>query len=257
MRYLVLSDIHANDVALEAVLAHAHDKSWQRVVFLGDAVGYYPDPEPVVQRLRGLEPEVAIVGNHDAMLLELNGVAQDDETRRMAHADTIVSTVVRDHLERLSPASLDFLAALKKHVVCDGWEATHGALHDTWAYLSTLPKARQSAPLLETSVCFVGHTHVPAIYASVDTPNGEIWRTVAFRGEQGSYRIPPRARVFVNPGSVGQPRDGVPLASYALFDAETRTVEVFRVAFDIAEVQRRVRAAGYKEALAARLDVGR
>ncbi len=257
MRYLVLSDIHANEVALDAVLNHAEHTSWEQLIFLGDAVGYYPDPEPVVQRLRGLEPSVAILGNHDAMLLELHGVSQDDETHRMAHANTLVSAIVDDHRAQLSPDSLGFLTDLERRVVCDGWEATHGALHDTWAYMSTLPKAQQSRPHLETSIGLVGHTHVPVIYASVETPNGEIWRTVPFRSEQGSYRIPPRARVFFNPGSVGQPRDGIPMASYAIFDAEARSVDVFRVDFDISEVKRRVRAAGYKEALGARLDVGR
>ena len=103
----------------------------------------------------------------------------------------------------------------------------------------------------------MGHTHVPKIFAAVQTPEGEIWRTVPFRKEQATYRIPPRAKLFFNPGSVGQPRDGIPLASYAIFDRTASTIELFRVEYDLLSVQRAVRDRGYPEVLASRLPVGR
>lgn len=254
MRTLLLSDIHANAAALRAVLEHARRFGWDRAVFLGDAVGYYTEPEEVVQTLIELDPEIGIVGNHDELLLGFaDGVGENGREGKMVH------DILKRHLEALSEDALAYLRSLRDRVVREeeGWEATHGALRAQFEYLTTLQSAQANAPFMKTSLCFFGHTHVPRVFASVAGPNGELWRTVPFRNERAGYRIPPRARVFFNPGSIGQPRDGLPLASYALFDDETRTVEVHRVEYDLVGVQRAVRAAGYPEALANRLAVGK
>lgn len=254
MRTLLLSDIHANAPALKAVLEHARRQGWDRAVFLGDAVGYYTEPEEVVQMLLELAPEVGIVGNHDALLLELL-----DRPGSSEHEGKMVHDILLRHLDELSETSLAYLRSLRDRFVCreERWEAVHGALRSQWEYLATLQSAQASAPLLESPLCFVGHTHIPRVFAAAQGPNGELWRTVQFRSERTSYRIPPRAKAFFNPGSVGQPRDGIPLASYAFFDDETRTVEVHRVEYDVVAVQRSVRAAGYPEPLASRLAVGK
>jgi diadenosine tetraphosphatase ApaH/serine/threonine PP2A family protein phosphatase len=139
--------------------------------------------------------------------------------------------------------------------VRDSWEVTHGALRSQWEYLTTLQNAQANMPLMKTDLCFVGHTHVPKVYAHI--PEGDNWRTVSFRGEHSTYRIPPKARIIFNPGSVGQPRDGIPLASYATFDEDHRVIELFRVPYDVTGMQRSVREQGYPEALAARLSVGK
>jgi len=252
MRFLVLSDVHANAPALEAVLRHADHRGYDDVLFLGDAVGYYPDAEKVVALLRSLKPRVSILGNHDAALLAMAG-GQTGGHRE----EGVVTEVLARQLPELSDESLKFLEDLKDHVVEDGWEAAHGALRNPWEYLATVQSAQANFPLLEQQVCLVGHTHVPKIFAAVETDGGPMWRTVQFRHERTLYRIPPRARLFVNPGSVGQPRDGIPLAAYALFDDAARTLELFRVEFDVLTVQQSVRSAGYPEVLAARLAVGR
>ena len=252
MRYLVLSDVHANAPALESVLRHAEQRGYDRVLFLGDAVGYYPDAEAVVERLRSLEPHVAILGNHDAALLDLA------DGRGGGHKEEgIVTEVLSKQLSELSAASLQFLRELKEHVVEESWEAAHGALRAPWEYLTTIQNAQANLPLLERQLCLIGHTHVPKVFAVVDGPDGPLWRTVQFRNRHALYRIPPRARLFVNPGSVGQPRDNIPMAAYALFDDDARTLELFRVEFDVAAVQQGVRDAGYPEVLAARLALGR
>lgn len=252
MRYLVLSDVHANVSALEAVLRNAEFRGYDDVMFLGDAVGYYPQAEEAVSLLRSLEPSVRILGNHDAVLL-----AMADGAPANHREDGIVTEVLSRHLARLGPESMAFLRSLTQAAEGEAWQAVHGALRAPWEYLATLQSAQANLPLLTRRVCFVGHTHVPRIYASVETPDGGLWRTIHFRQERTLYRVPPRARLFVNPGSVGQPRDSIPLAAYALYDDASATLEMFRVEFDVAAMQAEVRAAGYPEVLAARLAVGR
>ncbi len=252
MRYLVLSDVHANVRALDAVLRHADFRGYDATMFLGDAVGYYPNAGEVVARLRELDPVVRILGNHDAVLLDMA------DGRSSGHReDGVVTEVLGRHLKQLDGSDLAFLRTFAATASGNGWQATHGALRAPWEYLATLQSAQANLPLLEQRLCFVGHTHVPKIFASVETPAGALWRTVSFRQTRTMYRVPPRARLFVNPGSVGQPRDNIPLAAYALFDDGLGTFELFRVEFDVAAVQSDVRTAGYPEVLAARLAVGR
>jgi predicted phosphodiesterase len=251
MRYLVLSDVHANLPALDAVLLHAKQRGYDDVVFLGDAVGYYPHAEDAVQRLAELSPKVRIMGNHDAALLEMVDGGR-------GHGDaSVVFEVLEKHAEQLSPASIDFLRTFKAKHVDHTWEAAHGALTRQWEYLATLSSAQANLPLMSTRLLFVGHTHHPRVYAQAKNGSQELWRTVTFREERSSYRVPPLARVIANPGAVGQPRDQVPLAAYALFDVPTMTIDFHRVEFDVMAVQAAVRAAGYPEVLVARLALGR
>lgn len=250
MRHLLISDVHANLPALDAVMLHASQRGYDATIFLGDAVGYYPHAEEVLQRLIALDPAVRIQGNHDAALLDM--VAGETDRR-----DSVVSEVLERHLEVLSEDSIAFLRTLKPHHVADQWEATHGALGRQWDYLANVNVAQATLPLMTTRLLFVGHTHFPKVFAAVTTAGKELWRTVAFRHERGQYRVPPLAKVIANPGAVGQPRDQVPLAAYALFDEESMSLDFHRVEFDVAAVQADVRSYGYPEVLAARLALGR
>jgi predicted phosphodiesterase len=253
MRYLVLSDVHANLPALEAVTTHAKKQGYDHVMFLGDAVGYYPHAEEVVQRLIALEPTVRILGNHDSALLELvNGDTGDH------WAAGVVMNVLERQLVTLSGDSLRFLNALVPRHSQRGFEAAHGALAQQWDYLSTVTVAQTNVGLMTERVLFVGHTHVPKVFATVTKGPQELWRTVTFKEASGStYRVPPLARVIANPGAVGQPRDQIPLASYMLFDVASNSLQHHRVAYDIKSVQADVIAAGYPEVLATRLETGR
>lgn len=254
MRYLLLSDVHANRVALDAVLEHAARTGWDEAVFLGDAVGYYADADATVRRLRDLAPAASVLGNHDALLLAiLDGAAPPEEG-----GTGMVRDVLERHAEELSDDSVAFLRAMATHHLDAGWEAVHGALAKPWQYLDGVAQAEVNVPLLQRRLCFVGHTHVPRMVASVVGPGGKrMWRTVTFGEEGGRYRLPPRAEGFFNPGAVGQPRDGVPLASYAMFDTDGNTLDVHRVAFDVGEVQARLQARAYPDVLGARLAHGR
>ncbi len=253
MRYLVLSDLHANLPALDAVVKHARARGFDEVMFLGDAVGYYPHAEEVVQRLIELDPTVRVQGNHDHALLEL---AYGERGEYWAAG--VVMEVIDRQLATLSSDSIAFLQSLEPSAMGDGWQAAHGALTRQWDYLSTVSAAQDNVRLMEQSLLLVGHTHVPKVFATVKQNQQELWRTITFQDEvDSSYRLPPLAQVIANPGSVGQPRDQVPQASYFLLDQEKRRLQHHRVPFDISSVQADLRAAGYPEILAARLEAGR
>src|SRR5690606_28523282 len=185
MRYLLISDVHANLPALDAVLLHASQRGYDATIFLGDAVGYYPHAEEALQRLIALDPAVRILGNHDAALLDM--IAGEGEKRDAS----VVSEVLERHLEALSDDSIACLRTLKTHHVAETWEATHGALGRRWDYLATLGAAQATLPLMTTRLLFVGHTHCPKVFAAVNSAGQEMWRTVAFRHERGQYRVPP------------------------------------------------------------------
>lgn len=247
MRYLLLSDVHANAVALAATLRHAEGRRWQKVIFLGDAVGYYPQPEEAVRELQGLPLEAALLGNHDALLLEPG-----------AHAGA--RGVVTDVLERqrgvLSRPARAFLEALTPRAAGGTWEAVHSTLAGGWDYVDTLERAQREPALMSRPLLFFGHTHVPVIYLFLVQGGRKLCRSVPLTKEKTVFRLPPGVQVLFNPGSVGQPRDGLPLASYAVYDDEAATLEHYRVEFDIRAVQQLVVKADYPLPLAVRLGRG-
>jgi predicted phosphodiesterase len=247
MRHLLLSDVHANAVALSAVLRHAQSRDWQQVIFLGDAVGYYPQAEEVVAALQSLPLAASLLGNHDAALLEPGSNGNS----------ALVLEVLAKQRSTLSAQAKVFLAGLSPHARSDAWEAVHSTLLGSWDYVNSLERAQQEPPLMTRPLLFFGHTHVPIIYLFTEQQDRTLTRSIPLTKESTRYRLPPNARVLFNPGSVGQPRDGVPLAAYAIFDDEARVLEHYRVPFDIRAVQQLVKQAGYPPVLAARLERGR
>jgi predicted phosphodiesterase len=223
MRYLVLSDIHANHVALAAVLEHAGAQAWDGLVFLGDAVGYGAQPEEVVQALMRLGPAVAICGNHELMVLKLA-----DGHRIGGGA---VAEIAARHLAR---------APLR-----EGWAAVHGALRKPWEYIISVPSARMNQPLMKRDLYFVGHTHVPMAYILSSKGGTQRWQPVSCLQAHTAIELQAGQQAFVNPGSVGQPRDGSVLASYAIFDEASRRIEIFRIAFDHEVARAVAQARGY------------
>src|SRR5690606_1958553 len=169
----------------------------------------YPHAEEVVQRLAQLQPRVRIMGNHDAMLLDIvdGGRGRGDAS--------VVFEVLERHADQLSEASVDFMRTFRQHHVDHTWEAAHGALSRQWEYLATLASAQANVTLMSTRRLFVGHTHHPRVYAQAKHGQQELWRTVTFCENRGSYRGPPRARGIGNPGAVGLPRDQLQPAAHA------------------------------------------
>jgi diadenosine tetraphosphatase ApaH/serine/threonine PP2A family protein phosphatase len=239
MRIAVLSDIHANLPALDAVLTAAGDVDavWQ----LGDVVGYGPDPDGVVDRLRSIGA-IGVRGNHDAAACGGTEIESFNTDARRAMEWTR-STISR--------ATRDWLAALPERLSTDGVELVHGSPRDPmWEYVLSREAARANLALLAAPIGLHGHTHLPVAWID-DGHRIELVRPS--RGE--SFELGDR-RALINPGSVGQPRDGDPAASYLILDPERGQLQWHRVTYDIAAVQAAMRAAGLPPGLAARLSVG-
>ncbi len=255
MRIGLLSDVHANLVALEAVLAAlgSVDQIW----VMGDTVGYGPDPSDVLARLHEREA-VMIAGNHD--LAAATGEGLDLFNGYAAEA-------VRRHRSWLSAEERDALATLPLTREVDGFTLCHGSLRDpVWEYVISPLQAQATLALAHTPHCCNGHTHVPAVFRSaVDSTRSAAEESGRLAARPlGAARVPIEAghaialdgSCLVNPGSVGQPRDGDPDASFAVLDTGALTVTFRRAPYDVAETQRRIRARGLPGLLAERLSVG-
>jgi predicted phosphodiesterase len=239
---LVVSDIHANLAALDAVLdaAPPHDAVW----FLGDAVGYGADPNAVVERLAEIGPEVWLAGNHDRAALGLLDLADFNPAARRA-AEWTAAT--------LSDAARSHLADRAASCVIEGSGVTlvHGSpRHPLWEYILGAQVAMDNFRHFSTPVCLFGHTHVAAIYQA------EIDGALRLPTTLDPVVIPDGARWLVNPGSGGQPRDSDPRASCLIYEPAASALTFHRVSYDVAATQARILAAGLPSTLAARLDAG-
>jgi len=247
MRILVLSDIHANATALDAVLAAAKDR-WKHVVCLGDVVGYGPDPNEVTKIIRELGAQT-IRGNHDKAVAGL--MVTDD-------FNPIAKAAIDWTRAQLQPEQLAWLTALPPGpFATDGIVLIHGAFQDEDEYVFTPAQALEGLLDSSAEVTFFGHTHHQGGFSYQDN-NLEVLQIRPRPSERfAALRIEAGRRYLLNPGSVGQPRDGDPRAGFAIADLEHQTVEFWRVPYDISSVQERMHAAGLPEPLIHRLTVGR
>lgn len=246
MRYLILSDIHSNDEALGAVLARVRRKKYDRVVILGDFVGYGANPNQVIDRVRAMRrAPIAIRGNHDKVVC---GLDSGDLFNPVA------LKAARWTTEKLTPRNRKFLAALPiGPLAVDGLFAIcHGSPRDEDAYIFSDYDAYRNFQESDASVCFFGHSHIPSIF-TLD-PQGI--RVDVVKGEKVSLRLERARRYLINPGSIGQPRDRNPAAAYALYDASRRVVHFDRVPYDVAKAREKIHRAGLPEMLGDRLLVG-
>jgi len=247
MRYLILSDIHANLTALDAALAAAKGR-WQRAACLGDLVGYGPEPNEVIDRVRSIDA-VVIRGNHDKAV---SGLVDAEDFNPLARAVTLWT---RDHL---LPASLDYLAQLPKGpVTLDGLSIIHGALQDEDEYVFGPTQALEGLLDSPSPVTFFGHTHIQGGFTLRDDQVTVQHLKQARENLFASLPIESGTSYLLNPGSIGQPRDGDPRAAFAIADLENHTVEFWRVPYDIESVQNRMAQAGLPEPLILRLSFGR
>jgi predicted phosphodiesterase len=241
MKTLLISDIHANLTALEAVLADAGPV--EAVWCLGDLVGYGPDPNECVERVAGLPNLRCVMGNHDAAALRQIEVDAFNPEARAALLWT---------QERLSAANLTFLEGLPEMIEVDQITLVHGSPRQpVWEYLLDTRTATINFDYFETLYCFVGHTHLPVIYYLPDDQ-----RMAHLIVPENTTQVTLAPRAIINPGSVGQPRDRDPRAAYALLDMEDYTWEWHRVAYDIPSVQERMHQAKLPERHIVRLAAG-
>lgn len=241
-----MSDIHANREAFAACLAHAQALRPDRYVLLGDYVGYGADPAWVVDAVRGLVEAgaVALRGNHDAAIAD-----------GTTHMNENAATAIDWTRGRLDAGASAFLAGLPMTVEEDGRLYVHGdgSAPARWRYVEDAAGAWRSLGATSAPLTFVGHVHVPAIYGLTATN-----KVTSFRPTPGApVPLLRQRRWLVVLGSVGQPRDRDPAASYAVLDTARAEIVFHRVPYDVAGAAARIRAAGLPEALADRLFLGR
>ncbi|MBT3344800.1 MAG: metallophosphoesterase [Gemmatimonadetes bacterium] len=239
MRLAVLSDIHGNLEALEAVLLEIDRLGVESIVVLGDVVGYGPDPRACIYRLREAQAS-CVLGNHDEALvdpshvLELNAVARD--------------TLLRSR-EMVSEEELDYLRTFAfRHVEGEGvFTHANPILPEQWQHLHLFEHVQWCLEELEWHLAFVGHTHHPGIYCKMDS------QVVALTSSELAVG---HHRYLINVGSVGQPRDGDPRASYALWDMEAGRAELRRVEYPLHRTQKKLIDLRWPDYAAERLERG-
>jgi diadenosine tetraphosphatase ApaH/serine/threonine PP2A family protein phosphatase len=240
MRLAVLSDIHANLAALDAVRDDLPDVD--EIWACGDIVGYGPQPNQVIRRLQEMGAR-SVMGNHDGAALGTVDVGwfNPDAARAIAWTTEVADDNTRSYLASLPEVRRE-----------GELTAVHGSPRDpTWEYITGAQAAAENLDAFDTRLCLHGHTHVPVI----------------FRADEGRMEIVPATpdesisiqggRLLLNPGSVGQPRDGNPASSYLLLDTEAGVAEFRRVRYDIAATQALMREAGLPPRLVERLSYGR
>ena len=242
MRYLILSDIHSNLAALDAVLLDAG--SFDEIWCMGDLVGYGPEPNECIQRIREF-PHTCVAGNHDWGALGKLDIDDFNDRARRACLWT---------RSELNQSSWEYLDALEERQVRGDFTIVHGSpRHAIWEYLFRPDVADESFVHFDTSFCLVGHTHVPVLFTkthpSRPTIVGELPRAGIALDLAGG-------RLIINPGGVGQPRDGDHRAAFAILDSETMVLEHRRVAYPVEVTQHKMEKAGLPDSLIRRLSHG-
>ena len=242
MRILVISDIHANDTAFEAVLKHSEGQ-WDFVWCLGDVVGYGPDPNECVERLKTL-PQLCLAGNHDwAALNRLDIKTFNPDARR----------AVEWTQDTLTAENTEFLEHLPVTFVIGDYTLVHASPREPiWEYILEPSIAALNFPHFETPYCFVGHTHQPVIY-TMDEAESSAQSNLPRYNESHTLN---GQRQIINPGSIGQPRDQNPDAAYGILDLTSGVFEHRRIPYNIRAVQRRMLDYNLPERLITRLEHG-
>jgi predicted phosphodiesterase len=246
VRYLILSDMHANGEALQTVLRHVRRKRFDAYLVLGDFVGYGASPNEVIDEIRALGKRTWMIrGNHDKV------AAGVESGENFNHAALEAARWTREHL---SAGNLRFLRELEAGPVEIEGELTicHGSPLDEDQYVLSIFDAWEIFSRQAADLVFFGHTHVPSMFVA----RGDETRVALLRGPSGSLRLEPGTRYLINPGSVGQPRDRDPRAAYMTYDSVRRVVRWYRIDYPIERAQQRIVKAGLPRVLADRLALG-
>ena len=242
MRLAIISDIHSNIDALTAVAAEIEKRAVDGIYSLGDIVGYNAFPSEVIEFVRGRNIP-SIMGNHDIVCCGLENPIWFNPAAREATLWT---------RKRLSDGEKTYLCRLQNEMpIEESFHAVHGSPLSRDDYIMDLMDAMncfQHLPDKSIRLCLFGHTHIPSIFSDLGPSHDSTYA--------GKHFLSARSRHFVNPGSVGQPRDGDPRASFAILDTEEFSVEIIRVEYDVVAAMNAVLQAGLPRFLAERLQVG-
>lgn len=242
MKYAIISDIHGNLEAFQKVLLEIRAyKEIDKVVCLGDIVGYGADPQRCIDLTRGIS-DIIIAGNHDYAAVGKTDVTFFNPTAREAAIWTG---------EVLKVDYINFLKNLPLLSTSENIHFAHGSLHNPgdWRYLLSIPQTYIDFQEMEHDVLFIGHSHIPVIFEN----NNDSVRIIT----DYEVKLDLNAKYIINPGSIGQPRDFDPRASFAIFDSEESYLKIIRIEYNIKEAQRKIREAGLPLILAERLSYGR
>jgi len=241
MRYAVLSDIHSNWEALEAVLEACEILTPDAYLCVGDLVGYGPDPSRVIAEVRARDA-TTVRGNHDHAAFDSGEDRYFNDWAREAIAWT---------RERLTASERRYLEDLEFTAVADGALLVHASPSEprAWRYIMSASEAGPEFAMFDESVCFIGHSHVPMAIVQTDSGASEI------PGDE--IALEPDRRYIINVGSVGQPRDGDPRAAFGIFDSDRRAYRLVRTTYDAEETSRKIFDSGLPTFLGERLLTGR
>jgi diadenosine tetraphosphatase ApaH/serine/threonine PP2A family protein phosphatase len=246
MRYLVLTDIHANLEAFDVCLADAKTRGYDKALVLGDLVGYGPDPNVVIERVQALSPAAIVRGNHDKVACGLE---------QAEGFNTVAKSAAHWTYDTLTAPNREWLAALPEgpHDVDEIIQICHGAPFDEDAYIFDELDAVRALKVSTRPLCLFGHTHYPVTFElssdSFDMMGPSTAGEMQLQMRNGS-------KYLVNPGSIGQPRDGDPRAGYLLWDDEAWTFEHVRLEYDVDRAVERILDAALPAYLAERLRWG-
>lgn len=240
MKYAIIADIHANLDAFQVVLDDIQTQKCDKVVCLGDVVGYGAEPKKCLDIVRAMAIP-CIKGNHD----EYCSIDEHTEGFNPQAAEAILWT-----RQQLTQEDRNWLRDLKYLRLIANFTIVHATLDvpQRWGYVFDKLAAAASFTYQNTNVCFFGHTHVPVAF---------VRDTMVRGGTYSKFKVEPGRKYFVNVGSIGQPRDGNPKAAYVVYDMTEGTIELRRLDYDIASAQRKIREAGLPERLAERLAYGK
>ena len=240
MKIAVISDIHANMPALEAVLAAIESERVDSIICGGDLVGYNAEPRQVVERIRALNIP-CVMGNHDAAVAGLT-----DPELFNAPARAAVEWTMR----QLDDDALEYLRGLPYVTRIESFTLVHGTLHnpEQWGYIFNAYEAEEHFGHQRDTLCFIGHSHIPGVFIAGDM-------ITLSRGSR--VRIQAGQRYVVNVGSVGQPRDNNPAASYVVYDMVENVIHFRRAPYDVRATQQKILDAGLPNVLAMRLGLGK
>ena len=249
MRYLIIADVHANLEALETVLAAAAG-SWDRLLMLGDLVGYGASPNEVVDAIRALQPAAIIRGNHDKAACGIEDGSNFNHVARVAATWTseALTDENRTYVRELRAGPIQF---------DDQIEICHGAPFDEDHYIFDGDDALKGLATSARPVCLFGHTHLPVVFHYENEMFDGYVPDVPDTGSGHRIELREGAQYLINVGSVGQPRDGDPRAAYGIYDNSEAALTMYRIAYPVDGAQRRILAAGLPASLANRLAVGR
>ncbi len=246
MRIAVISDIHANLVALTRALEAIDELQPDAIYCLGDVTGYGPDPEACVQIIRS-RADVCLAGNHD---LAVTGALE------LGHFNPVAREAILWHRAHLSQESLDWLASLPSRLDLPDLTLAHGSpRHPIWEYVADADTAADNADAFDAPVCLIGHSHLALAWRLHQT-SGRVRASLETQAPGVPLTLDLRDKWLLNPGSVGQPRDHDPRAAFAMLDTARWQWVWHRLAYDIERVERAIVAAGLPEMLGTRLYLG-